>query len=70
MSSVWYHAEYNEIWIRVKRNHIERGCQALIKTPGYDFSVPDYLGLFDWKIDLKKWKREIKYGFLIKLGQL
>lgn len=66
---VFYHAANDEIWI-FKRNKIERGCQAKIKVPTQDFEVPDYLSLFRWDINMKRWNDHMKNGWLVLLGDL
>ena len=68
--SVWYSAVHNEIWVKISRNRIERGCQAEIPVEGNNFSVPDNLCLFSWRLDLNKFKIGIAHGLIIKLGEL
>ena len=69
-NSVWYDASYNEILVKPTRNSVERGRQASVQIPGQSFSVPDYLVLFRWKVNLKEWKDHIAKGWLVKLGEL
>lgn len=68
--SVWYWAGQNEILVKTTRNRVERGAQALIPVLGLNFSVPDYLCLFDFRIEPKKWKIALKKGWLIPIGYL
>lgn len=70
--SVWYHAGYDNILVRVARNRIELGCQGsnTVTYAGKTIQVPDWLNLFTWKINLKTWSRHRKKGWLIPLGVL
>lgn len=70
--SVWYIAADDLIVVRVARNKIQLGCEGVctIEYKGKTISVPDWLNLFTWKVDLKKWKEHRKKGWLVKLGEL
>lgn len=70
-SEVWYDASYDEIWEVNEPYKIIRGQQALIQN-GINPTerVPDFLGLFFWKINKRLWNGQKKLGWLIKLGDL
>jgi hypothetical protein len=71
--TVWYHAGYNELWVKTSRNRIERGSQGSIEFIDYNgklCTVPDGLSLFTWKVDNQGWKAHLKKGWLVKLGEL
>lgn len=70
--TVWYSAAHDHILVRVARNRVELGCQGVITTEhnGEKISVPDWLCLFTWKVNLKEWKRHRQNGWLIRLGDL
>jgi len=70
--SVWYHAGYDYLFVHVAHNRIQLGCQKrhTIIFNGEKISVPDWLNLFTWEVDLKKWKEHKKNGWLVKLGDL
>lgn len=69
--TVWYHAAYNEIWIRHGLHRIERGCQGEIDVFNNGaLTVPDRLSLFLWKVDRTIWKRHELQGWLIRMENL
>lgn len=69
---VWYSARHDHIFVRVDRNRIELGCQGFntVEFAGKKIQVPDWLNLFTWKVNLKKWTEHRKKGWLIKLGSI
>lgn len=67
---VWYHASYDEIWVTEIPYRIIRGPQGMNYNKLVDEWIPDYIELFSWGIDPKKWRREVKLGYLICLGDL
>lgn len=70
--TVWYSAAEDHILVRVARNRVELGCQGIstVEFDGKEIQVPDWLSLFTWRVDSKNWKRHLKAGRLVKLGDL
>lgn len=67
--TVWFHAPFNELVIKVSRNKVERKCQGTY-CKAIDSWIPDYLHFSYWKWNMKKAKQHMKKGWLIKLGYL
>lgn len=70
--TVWYHAGYDHLLVRIDRDYVEAGEQrsSTLVHDGNIISVPDYLNLFKWRVNRNKWKSHIKKGWLIKVGTL